>query len=1013
MEYNAGYTLDTVAPNVTLYPPTPANNTAGDDDIAFNWTATDNIDTSIECYPVVDGVLKEPLYTPNGSHSNTTITLLGGNHSLKVTCFDNASNSVTSEERSYIAALINITLPQNDEIMRPYEKFRFNISVLAGSDWIQNVTLVVYNETLQTEKFSTTLYNTTYTAINLSPRYINATAYSFNNNDGPALNVSSRLRLRLARPAGETLLPRVSYVCPNESYTLNATNITIETKADADTLLESYNVSLILPNQETQVAMLVANYTDENFTMNFNFSFATTIQGEYMIMATVKDIENQTVLFNKSLVVSNYTKNVNVTNISVTSIIFKDVCTGNALLSGNVLVVPNVSYYDADVVVTAAIGVSLSNVSLSESVNNTLNYTLRTTETEPPIGKRRVELWDLVSNMKYNNGTVSYNYSAVEHTLIHESNLGIYLCKDMENCTLVKQNITLDQSLNRLAVELTNITARYMVTEPSLTAIPGDLANPSIYIINFSRTYINVNQTINITLTFNVSFLLNTVNLSVNSTPLTPIATNVSGKSYRYVYNYSPATKGPYLVRANVKDENTFESNKTAMFYVADNESISIRAIGVSNMTLKDITSKLSIAADANITTTLPAGRYDLFIEANKTDMSIFNASINSSVSVVLIFNDLPEAITAPADRINLDQFEVNSSIGFVSIHFTYNYSNLTSSITDEGNLEVHKCKNASNCTWSELDAVIDTTLNTISFSAVNLSIFDIVESIRTETETVTQTVTTSSGGGGGGGGATITRVAALDIIVPSPIALHTNDSITVPIVLKNKGQVRLNNINLSSVIKAEGIRVEIADTSFESLEINETVSTSIMIRTDATAIGRNEITITAGVKSPKLTESVDIIIDVIDKYKGNRTVVEEKLRFAADLFKNNPECLEFKELLSEAEAALEKNEFEKARVLAESAIDACRQLVGAEGFRPKLERPSKIGFKITLPLIIIVLLAVLVLLIYGIRNIRWRMPRLSLKVRKRRHQKIGPTKKELRSFESEEREIRKMLRMR
>ena len=60
-------------------------------------------------------------------------------------------------------------------------------------------------------------------------------------------------------------------------------------------------------------------------------------------------------------------------------------------------------------------------------------------------------------------------------------------------------------------------------------------------------------------------------------------------------------------------------------------------------------------------------------------------------------------------------------------------------------------------------------------------------------TTTVTETITTEGGGGGGGGGGSIvTKIAALDIIVPPQIALDTKDAIIIPILLRNVGEVTL-----------------------------------------------------------------------------------------------------------------------------------------------------------------------------------------------------------------------------
>jgi len=748
------FTIDTAPPNVTFKAPTPNNNTAGSENVVFNWTATDTFGPNITCYPTIDNVLNATLLTPNGSHSNTTVALTGGNHTIKVTCFDTANNSNTTEERKYTVGIINITTPGYDDVIRPSENIPFNVNVIAGASWVNNITLIIFNETFYMSNATNPVYTYTYPAINVTPRYVNATAYAFNNVTGASVNVTSQIQLRIGK-LGTTQAPTITTACSNESYTMNATNVTIETISDLDTLLEIINVTIIMPDGQTEQPMQLLNATDSNFITKFNYSNFTSVKGTYTITTKVKDIENQTVTVNNTMTVSNFSRNVNITKISISTLTFNDVCSGKPIISGTSATIPNVSYYDANPTITTAISMSFKNMSLHSNLtnaNNTFNYTARTNETAAPSGQRRVDLWDLTTNIAYKNATLFYNYSSIAHTLTSESSLKLYRCPDINNCVLTEQSATLNTTSNMLEL-ITNLS-RFMLTEPTVTEIV-----------------------------------------------------------------------------------------------------------------------------------------------------------------------------------------------------------------------------------------------------------------------TTTTTVTTSSGGGGGGGGGSIiTRTASLDMVIPSPISMRTKDTLTVPIILKNTGEVNLNEINLSSSVKAEGITVEIEDIYFESLDKNESVSTNVIITTalDENAT-ENEITITANVKSPELTESVSIIIDTVDIYKGNKTIVEEKIKFTLDLFDQNPECLELKELLKQAEIALENKEFKKAQALTESAIEACRQLVGNKGLRPVPTKPKLVGFKITLPLMLLALIIILALIIYGARKIKWKRPKFGLKLRfpkrKHEHRKMGPTKEEIGAFESEEKEIGKMLR--
>ena len=67
---------------------------------------------------------------------------------------------------------------------------------------------------------------------------------------------------------------------------------------------------------------------------------------------------------------------------------------------------------------------------------------------------------------------------------------------------------------------------------------------------------------------------------------------------------------------------------------------------------------------------------------------------------------------------------------------------------------------------------------------------------------------------------------------------------------MKNSGDLTLNGINLSSLVKNEGISLEFENDYFEILRKNETVSTNAIIKTNVNEIAKNEIKIIALVNS-------------------------------------------------------------------------------------------------------------------------------------------------------------------
>jgi len=551
-------------------------------------------------------------------------------------------------------------------------------------------------------------------------------------------------------------------------------------------------------------------------------------------------------------------------------------------------------------------------------------------------------------------------------------------------------------------------------------------STPEIDYICSNETYSLNNTNVTIKLKSNLDTLINTTNVTITLPSGIKVDLNVTSftkDNLVYIHNhlYSLNETGNYTLNATIKDIEGKTINKSSVFYATTKtKTISVSGINLTNINFNDVCTGNVITDGTAIVSTIPENA--LFnVEVNTVEPKIIFNNLNlTNTTILLNYTDLARNISAPSEQRILTEFEIKSNLtNYDSITISYNYTSVEEILDDETGLRMYKCADQVSCgssEWTRLTVTLNTTTNIISTVVTDLSVFLVSETATTtttETVTVTETITAAAGGGGGGG-SVVTRIASLDAIVPSPISLHQKDTITVPIILKNRGEVELNDIDLTYEVNVEGITIDIVDTHFESLDSDETVSTNIIITTDLQEFDKNEIIITATVNSPKLTESVDLIIETIDIFEGNRTLVEEKLKFTSDVFEQNPECLELKELLTTAQQSLENKEFQKSLSLIESALNACKQLVGETGLRTIVARPSGItGFKITVPLIITAIIIALALILYGARNTKWKLPKLNLKLRsKKKHKRrIGPTKKELGTFESEEKKIKRMLR--
>ena len=967
--YNAtetrNITIDLTNPwNITLYSPTPADNLAGNKTITINWTVRDNLDKLLDCYPVVDAAEQSLVQTANASYGNASLILSGGFRNISVTCYDDANNSNTSEYRTYIVGLLNITSPKNNTIVRSGESVVINTTIIYGSDYIDNISIHINNltgiEKLQTINNSI-YYTAIYTITSASPRYLNITAYGWNTATGTWMNITDSIRLRLGRASGETAAPSVGYLCSNETYTMNNTNLNLITEFDMDSLLENVNLTIMHPNGNEVLGTQTGNNIDDtgasDYVSYFNFSYVPNVSGSYTLVANIMDIDNQTVQKSINLIVSNSSKTVNLSSSSISRIIIMDRCTGDILSSGTYayMTMPSTSYYDLNVTLNdEPKKIDFKNVNVSDNTTNLVTYVPRTNETKHPSGQRRIVMYDIEANMSFSNFTMTYNYSDIEHTLTIESAINMYRCGNLSDCVFVKQSPLINTTLNTVTLTRDSMS-RYILTEPALSGEPDLYDPPVITVLNTTKTYTNVDNTVNIALGFNVSLALEMAILTIDSNVLDAHSIDNTGKEYIYYYNYTPDSNRAYEIEATVYDENTFNDTANLKFYAGNNASITLTSIGGNNIIVRDVNNGQILFQGANISALTPSGQYNILIETDKTDITLNNATINTSTNSVLEFVDIDDTIAAPLNRVNIDQFEINSSLGFTTLDVSYNYSSSVDSIIDEGNLEAYKCESTIECNWTEIPATVNSAENIITFSVSNLSVFIIAESIRTETNIstvttkVTETITTTISGSGGV--VYKKRDNALEISTDKKLEISMSEEGKMEVLVKNKDTTPIKDVYLN-VESQDGVDVKLKNAFFAEIKGLETVKSEILV--DAFKYGYYYVDITAESKNPEVMTMVSgLVVAGMDYIK-----FEKKVEAVSELFLEYSECLDFDVGLKRALSELQDENIDGAKVLLENAIDACRKV--SKGFSDEyseMEKNSPLANRWLIGVIVLIIL--------------------------------------------------------
>jgi len=124
-------TIDRTEPSITLIKPPNASTKSGN--VEFNFSATDNLDTNMRCNLTIDGAVNVSyINAENGSITSVSVSGLSETvHIWNVTCWDNASNTNTSQTWTFSS---DVTAPNAEiiELSPNVTGYGQNITILAN-----------------------------------------------------------------------------------------------------------------------------------------------------------------------------------------------------------------------------------------------------------------------------------------------------------------------------------------------------------------------------------------------------------------------------------------------------------------------------------------------------------------------------------------------------------------------------------------------------------------------------------------------------------------------------------------------------------------------------------------------------------------------------------------------------------------------------------------------------------------------------------------------------------------
>ncbi|MDD5253646.1 MAG: Ig-like domain-containing protein [Candidatus Nanoarchaeia archaeon] len=222
-------------------------------------------------------------------------------------------------------------------------------------------------------------------------------------------------------------------------------------------------------------------------------------------------------------------------------------------------------------------------------------------------------------------------------------------------------------------------------------------------------------------------------------------------------------------------------------------------------------------------------------------------------------------------------------------------------------------------------------------------------------------------GGGGGGGGGGATQYTTIDILHPGDVSLYSGEKIITPIIVRNSGTTILSNIKLEAKASTSDLILNLDKIDIPSLAPGKEEEVNLEIITGAdTKEGKRDITVSAVVGSPSVTDSIKFFVNLLEFGIEDKQLVKEKLKYLKDMINENPECLELTEFMDKAETEMATGRFSQALELTRLGMQGCKDLVASLKEQEK-QKPSSLSGE-NLPLFLLEIVALIIVLLIGYR---------------------------------------------
>jgi hypothetical protein len=179
-----------------------------------------------------------------------------------------------------------------------------------------------------------------------------------------------------------------------------------------------------------------------------------------------------------------------------------------------------------------------------------------------------------------------------------------------------------------------------------------------------------------------------------------------------------------------------------------------------------------------------------------------------------------------------------------------------------------------------------------------------------------------------------------LDIIYPLNITIYQDETITVPLLLQNSGDIDLSGLRISAYSDRPGLSMRLDTTELSGLPSRSEKTVNLFMNMTE-VYDSYTVYIAVNVTDPKYDTTAKMIISSLKKNQEKNDSETLKLAFVSDLLQRNEECAELTEYVTRAREYLNNDDSKSAAELLDKFINDCKILIKANQERE--EKPSTI----------------------------------------------------------------------